>query len=254
VAGTLPAGAPLIQRAPYQAPHHTASVAALVGGGSGVPKPGAISLANRGVLFLDEAPEFPTRVLDALRQPLERGEVVIARSGGIARYPARVQLVLAANPCPCASAAGDAACTCSSATRRRYFGRISGPLLDRIDIQLELMPVTASALLMEVTDVEETAVVARRVAAAREAAATRWRAHRWPTNAEVPGAALRGAWRLPKRVTAGLDKMVETGVLSARGYDRVLRMAWTIGDLAGHASPTLEDLNEATFLRTRGVA
>jgi magnesium chelatase family protein len=254
VAGVLPAGAPLVRFAPYQAPHHTASVAALVGGGSGLPKPGAISLANHGVLFLDEAPEYPVRVLDALRQPLERGEVVIARSGGIARYPARVQLVLAANPCPCASAAGDAACTCSSATRRRYFGRISGPLLDRIDIQLDLLPVTASALLMEGTDVEDSKVVAGRVAAAREAAATRWREHGWRLNAAVPGPALRGRWRLPKRITAGLDKGVEAGHISARGYDRVLRIAWTIADLAGRISPTMEDLNEATFLRARGAA
>ncbi len=238
VAGVLPAGSPLVQRAPYQAPHHTASVAALVGGGSGLAKPGAISLANRGVLFLDEAPEFPARVLDALRQPLERGEVVIARSGGVARYPARVQLVLAANPCPCASAAGDAACTCSSTTRRRYLGRLSGPLLDRIDIQLDLLPVTASALLKEGNDMEETTVVARRVVAAREAAIARWRSDGWRTNSEVPGADLRGRWRLPKRVTETADRKMDRGDLSARGYDRLLRIAWTVADLRGHTIPT----------------
>jgi magnesium chelatase family protein len=254
VAGVLPAGSPLVERAPYQAPHHTASIAALVGGGSGLPRPGALSLANRGVLFLDEAPEFPTRVLDALRQPLERGEVVIARSGGVARYPARVQLVLAANPCPCASAAGDVACTCSSVTRRRYLGRISGPLLDRIDIQLDLLPVTASALLREAFDVEDSAAVARRVVEARAAAAKRWRANGWRTNAEVPGGALRGPWRLPKRVRASVDQLVDRGQLSARGYDRVLRLAWSIADLAGHDSPSTSDVNEATFLRTRGAA
>ncbi|MGB9376979.1 MAG: YifB family Mg chelatase-like AAA ATPase, partial [Mycobacteriales bacterium] len=111
VAGVLPPSAPLIDRPPYQAPHHTASVAALVGGGSGLARPGALSLAHRGVLFLDEAPEFPHGVLDALRQPLERGEIVLARSGGAVRYPSRVQLVMAANPCPCASPQGDQACT-----------------------------------------------------------------------------------------------------------------------------------------------
>jgi magnesium chelatase family protein len=254
VAGVLPAGSPLVRHAPYQAPHHTASVAALVGGGSGLAKPGALSLANRGVLFLDEAPEFPARVLDALRQPLERGEVVIARSGGVARYPARVQLVLAANPCPCASAAGDVACTCSSTTRRRYLGRLSGPLLDRIDIQLNLLPVRASALLAEGNDMEESAVVARRVVAARQAAAARWREHGWRTNSEVPGGELRGRWRLARRVTEAADKGIDRGELSARGYDRVLRIAWTVADLRGHHSPTQSDVNEATFLRTRGAA
>lgn len=254
VAGALVAGAPLIQRPPYQAPHHTASMAALVGGGTGLPKPGALSLAHHGVLLLDEAPEFPARTLDALRQPLERGEVVIARAGGVARYPARVQLVLAANPCPCASAAGDIACVCSSATKRRYFGRLSGPLLDRIDIQLQLLPVTRSALLSEVTYMEASAVVAARVAVAREAAVQRWRAHGWRTNSEVPGSALRGRWRLPRRITASLDRQIDTGAVSARGYDSALRLAWTVADCGGRTSPTAEDVNEATFLRLRTVA
>ncbi len=253
VAGTLPAGSPLIERPPYQAPHHTASIAALVGGGTGLAKPGALSLANRGVLFLDEAPEFPSRVLDALRQPLEQGEVVIARSGGVARYPAHVQLVLAANPCACASAAGDTACICSPMARRRYLGRISGPLLDRIDIQLNLEPVKASALLMEDVDVEASEAVAKRVGAARDAAAERWRGCGWRTNAEVPGGALRGRWRLPRAVTATLDRLADRGELSARGYDRVLRMAWTVADIAGSTRPAPEDVNEATFLRLRGA-
>jgi magnesium chelatase family protein len=254
VAGTLPAGCPLIQRPPYQSPHHTASAAALVGGGSGLARPGALSLANRGVLFLDEAPEFTPRVLDALRQPIERGEVVLARSGGVARYPAKVQLVLAANPCPCASPAGDVACLCSSATRRRYLGRISGPLLDRIDIQIDLQPVKAAALFMEGVQMEESAVVARRVAAARGAAAERWRADGWRTNAEVPGRELRGRWRLPRGVTASVQRMVDRGQLSARGYDRVLRLAWTVADLGGRAVPAAGDVNEAVYLRARGAA
>jgi magnesium chelatase family protein len=254
VAGTLPAGCPLIQRPPYQSPHHTASAAALVGGGSGLARPGALSLANRGVLFLDEAPEFTPRVLDALRQPIERGEVVLARSGGVARYPAKVQLVLAANPCPCASPAGDVACICSSVTRRRYLGRISGPLLDRIDIQIDLQPVKAAALVMEGVQMEDSAAVARRVAAARGAAAERWRADGWRTNAEVPGRELRGRWRLPRGVTASVQRMVDRGQLSARGYDRVLRLAWTVADLGGRAVPAAGDVNEAAYLRGRGVA
>jgi magnesium chelatase family protein len=171
----------------------------------------------------------------------------------VARYPARVQLVLAANPCPCASAAGDVACTCSSNTRRRYLGRLSGPLLDRIDIQLNLLPVKASALLTEGNDMEESAVVARRVVAARQATADRWREHGWRTNSEVPGSELRGRWRLPRHITVAADKGIDRGELSARGYDRVLRIAWTIADLLGHSSPTQSDVNEATFLRTRGA-
>lgn len=254
VAGTLPAGSPLIRRPPYQAPHHTASVAALVGGGSGLARPGAISLASHGVLFLDEAPEFPARVLDSLRQPLERREVVLARAGGVARYPAAVQLVLAANPCPCASPSGDSACVCGSSVRRRYLGRISGPLLDRIDIQVELLPVRASALLDEALHTETTAVVACRVARARAAAAERWRDQGWRTNAEITGRALRDRYRLPRSVTAALDAAIERGALSARGHLRVQRLAWTLADLAGRVTPGADEVHEAMFLRTRTAA
>src|SRR6202007_668020 len=128
VAGTLPPGRPLLAAPPFCAPHHTATKAAIVGGGSGILHPGAASLAHRGCLFLDEAPEFARDVLDALRQPLESGEVVLARSGLTARFPARFPLVLAANPCPCAKgSAVRAACTCSPAARRRYLARLSGP-------------------------------------------------------------------------------------------------------------------------------
>jgi magnesium chelatase family protein len=249
VAGTLPAGSPLIERPPYQAPHHTASVAALVGGGSGLAKPGAVSLASRGVLFIDEAPEFPRRVLDSLRQPLESGEVVLARSGGVARYPAAVQLVMAANPCPCATAAGDVACMCAATTRRRYIGRLSGPLLDRIDLQVQLMPVRAAALLAAPQPAESTAEVAGRVAAARDAAAERWARHGWRVNSEVPAGAIRGTWRLPRRVTAAADSYVDKGQLSARGYIAVQRCAWTLADLAGRAVPAAGDINEALYLR-----
>jgi magnesium chelatase family protein len=251
VAGNLPPASTLITRAPYQAPHHTASVAALVGGGSGVARPGAISLATNGVLFLDEATEFPSRVLDALRQPLERREIVIARAGGIARYPAAVQLVLAANPCPCASPAGDSACVCSAAVRRRYMSRLSGPLLDRIDIQVELFAVRANALLADPSQVETTAVVAGRVRRAREAAAGRWRPEGWRTNAEIPGSALRAKYRLPRAATAAIDAELERGFLSARGHTRVQRLAWSLADLAGRSSPNPDDVHEAMFLRTR---
>ena len=251
VAGALPPGAALVRRPPFQSPHHTASMAALVGGGSGVAGPGALSLAHRGILFLDEAPEFSPRVLDALRQPMESGEVVLARAYGVARYPARCQLVLAANPCPCASAAGDQACSCASTVRRRYLARLSGPLLDRVDLHVELLPVTGADLLAEPAAAEPSEAVARRVAAARAAAAARLAGTPWRVNAEVPGSALRGRWRLPARVRSIADLAVDRGTLSARGYDRVLRVAWTIADVAGRQSPDAGDVCEAVGLRTR---
>lgn len=254
VAGLLPADAPLLRRPPYQAPHHSASAAALVGGGSGYARPGAASLSHRGVLFLDEAPEFPSGVLDALRQPLESGEVAIARSGGVARFPARFQLVLAANPCPCSSPAGEADCRCTASAKRRYFNRMSGPLLDRIDVQVWLLPITPGDLLGSTTVAEPTESVAARVATARAAAADRLAGTGWRINAEVPGSALRTRWRLPASVTAGADTVLDRGGLSARGYDRVLRLAWSIADLGGRLTPDVTDVDEAVHLRSRWVA
>ncbi|HEV2088293.1 MAG TPA: YifB family Mg chelatase-like AAA ATPase [Cryptosporangiaceae bacterium] len=253
VAGVLPAGTGLVRRPPYQAPHHTATVPSLVGGGTGLARPGMLSLAHNGVLFMDEAPEFSPRVLDALRQPLEHGEVVLARSGGLTRYPARVQLVLAANPCPCASPGGDHHCTCSASIRRRYLGRISGPLLDRMDLRVGLLPVTSAALYAVRDRPESSAAVAARVAAARAQAAERWGGFGWRSNAEVSGSALRSGWRLPREVTAAAAHAVDTGELSARGFDRVLRVAWTLADLAGRTVPDSGDVNEAVYLR-RGRA
>jgi magnesium chelatase family protein len=251
VAGLLAADAPLVQRPPYQAPHHSASAAALVGGGSRQARPGAASLSHRGILFLDEAPEFQAGVLDALRQPMESGEVAIARSGGVARYPARFQLVMAANPCPCAAPAGEDDCQCTSTARRRYIGRISGPLLDRMDLQVQLEPVAPGELLDGLDAAEPSAAVAARVAAARAAAGERLRGTGWRINAEVPGPALRSRWRLPAKVTAAADVRLDRGELSARGYDRVLRVAWSASDLAGRTSPTATDVEEAVALRSR---
>lgn len=256
VAGLLPGDGTLLRRAPYQAPHHTATVAALVGGGSGVVRPGVVSLAHHGVLFLDEAPEFGPSVLDALREPLEKGEITIARAQVGARYPARFQLVLAANPCPCSTPAGDQECTCSPVARRRYLGRISGPLLDRIDIQVELLPVGAAQLCDDTIAPESSAAIAQRVLAARGAAAVRWAAagEGWRTNAEVPAAALqRIGWRLPRSVTSTAERYVDRGLLSARGYHRVLRASWTIADLAGRDRPDAGDIGEAIQLRVRGL-
>ena len=251
VAGTFRAADGLLRRPPFEDPHHTATPAAVVGGGSGIPRPGAASRAHRGVLFLDEAPEFSSAVLQTLRQPLEHGELVIQRAGGSARFPARFQLVLAANPCPCGRSVGKGiACQCTPLARRRYFSRLSGPLLDRVDVQLEVLPVTRADRL-RVTGGEATAPVAARVAAARAAAAARLAGTPWRTNSEVPGAWLRE--NTPRSAAhADLERALDNGSLSLRGRDRVLRLAWTLADLRGGAAPGADDVGEALLLRTRG--
>jgi magnesium chelatase family protein len=250
IAGVLPPDGGLVRRPPFQAPHHSASLAALVGGGSGLARPGALSLAHRGVLFLDEAPEIAGATLQALRQPLESGRVVLGRARGTTEYPARVQMILAANPCPCASPAGDQFCTCNPLARRRYLGRISGPLMDRIDIQIRLQPLSAAQLMTTSAPAESSAVVAERVAKARAAAAARWSADGWRVNAEVPGPQLRRPpWRLAPVHTAELRVKLDRGLLSARGFDRVLRLAWTIADLDGRDRPDGADVGVATQLR-----
>ncbi len=251
VAGTFDPVDGLVRRPPFEDPHHTATPASIVGGGSGVPRPGAASRAHRGVLFMDEAPEFPAAVLQTLRQPLEHGELVIHRSAGSARYPARFQLVLAANPCPCGRAVGAGlSCTCSSLERRRYFGKISGPLLDRVDVQVEVPAVARAALTGP--EEESTAVVGLRVAAARAAQEHRWGGSPWRVNAEVPGRVLRERLGADPGLLAPVDLAVDSGCLTLRGADRVLRLAWTIADLAGRAAPGRGDVGLAMSLRTRG--
>jgi magnesium chelatase family protein len=253
LAGLLPAGSGLVMRPPFVDPHHTATPAAIVGGGTGVPRPGAASRAHRGVLFLDEAPEFDARVLESLRQPLEVGELVIHRSRGAARYPARFQLVLAANPCPCGKASGKGTeCSCTPMARRRYLHRLSGPLLDRVDLQVEVRPVTRAAMDPDVAP-EGTAEVAARVRRARAAQAERWAGMGWQLNAHAPGPELRrGRWRCHPSVVAPLDRQVERGTLSVRGYDRVLRTAWTLADLRGRSCPAADDVATAFALRHQG--
>ncbi len=252
VAGELAPGMPLVSTPPFVDPHHTASSAAIIGGGSGVVRPGSISLAHRGVLFLDEAPEFRPTVLDALRQPLESGEVLIARAAGAVRYPARFQLVLAANPCPCA-AARDLDCRCEVGLRRRYLGRLSGPLMDRVDIRIDLPALDPVALGAGGTG-EPSAAIASRVLAARDRAAHRWRDTPWRYNAEVPGAVLRRRWRPTGEPCRLLERAVRAGLLTGRGYDRVLRLSLTAADLAARDEPTLPDVATALGMRTNGAA
>ncbi len=248
VAGVLAEGRGVSRRPPFQAPHHSASVPALVGGGSGQVRPGAVSLAHRGVLLLDEAPEFKPHALDALRQPLETGCIAVARATSTCTFPARVQLVLTANPCPCGLAVGKGVgCSCTPMQRRRYLQRISGPLLDRVDLRYE-MPAVTVAELAESTG-ETTAVIAGRVLEARQRAARRLSATGWRTNSEVPGSTLRRRWPMDPAIRAQLDIAVARGALSLRGADRVVRVAWTLADLAGAARPTEEHVAEARSYR-----
>ncbi|MFH8469742.1 YifB family Mg chelatase-like AAA ATPase [Streptomyces sp. NPDC017991] len=257
VAGLLPPGKPLVDVAPYCAPHHSATMQALVGGGQGVARPGAVSLAHRGVLFLDETPEFSSRALDALRQPLESGHVVIARSAGVVRFPARFLMVLAANPCPCGRfSQRDTLCECSPSTIRRYQGRLSGPLLDRVDLRVEVDRVTRSQLTERGARGETTETVADRVREARARAAVRLADTPWRTNSEVPGRELRSRWYASPGAMDDAERSLERGVLTARGLDRVLRVAWTVADLAGRDRPGVADVTLALQLRTgvpRGV-
>jgi len=249
VAGILPPGRPLVDTPPYCAPHHSATMPSLVGGGSGLPRPGAVSLAHRGVLFLDEAPEFSVRSLDALRQPLESGHVVVARSAGVMRLPARFMLVLAANPCPCGRFSLLGGCDCSPLSVRRYQARLSGPLLDRVDLRVEVDAVSRAELIGHGRG-ESTADVAARVLEARDRAAARFRDTPWRMNSEVPGHEIRTRWHVAPGALHAAERDMERGLLTARGLDRVLRVSWTLADLAGHARPDPGDVLRALQLRS----
>jgi magnesium chelatase family protein len=247
----LPVGRSLAIRPPLEAPHHSASPAAIVGGGSGVIRPGAAARAAHGILFLDEAPEFAPTALDSLRQPLESGVITISRAAATATFPARFQLVLAANPCPCGNAGvRDAECTCSPFARRRYLGRLSGPLLDRVDIRLDVPRVTAAQLRVGADAAVTTSAAAReRVLEARARAARRLADAPWRLNARAPGSWLRADGAPAPGSTAGLDRALERGALTMRGYDRVLRLAWTLADLDGVDRPGLDQIGRALYLR-----
>lgn len=244
----LPLTQGLIRRPPFADPHHSASLVSMVGGGTRIAMPGAISKAHRGVLFLDEAPEFPSRIMDALRVPLESGQVVLARAAATATYPARFQLVLAANPCPCGLAGTPGAeCQCSSQAIRRYKSRVSAPILDRIDIHQRLPPVSAGMLSVD-SGAESSAAVAARVQEARVRQRRRLEQYGWCTNAEVPGPILRRSLPVPEGSDVLFDAL-NRGKLSARGVDKVLRLAWTIADLAQADRPSADHLHTALALR-----
>ena len=214
-------------------------------------RPGAVSRAHRGVLFLDECAEISVSALEALRTPLEDGEIRLARRDGMACYPARFQLVLAANPCPCAPA-DPQDCICAAATKRRYLGKLSGPLLDRVDLRVQMHQVRAGAFSTE--ECESTLQVRNRVALARDAAAERWRPYGFRTNAEVGGPLLRRKFRPSNTAMDPLRKALDRGLLSIRGLDRSLRVAWTLSDLAGRNSPGVGEVAAALSFRQPGVS
>ncbi|MBO1769052.1 YifB family Mg chelatase-like AAA ATPase [Agrococcus sp. TF02-5] len=229
---------------PFEHPHHSATAVSLVGGGSGTIRPGAAARATHGVLFLDEAPEFPRTVLDMLRQPLESGTITIHRAAGVATFPARFQLLLAANPCPC-GLFGSGECTCPPQQRRRYLSRLSGPLLDRVDLQVRVDRVLPGADGAR----RSSAEAAARVAEARARAERRLEGTEWRAMGHVPGPWLRRNLPLGRELLLPLEQAVERGALTMRGLDRAVRVAWTMADLDGVDAPSRTHIGRALALR-----
>lgn len=234
---------------PFEAPHHSATAPALVGGGSGLGQPGAVTRAHHGVLFMDEAPEFAPRVLQTLREPLESGMVAISRAKGTTVYPARFQLVMAANPCPCGYGYGTGErCTCSERERIRYFGRLSGPILDRIDMQVEVDPIEHLDTGPDGNG-PSSAEMRQRVTAARSRARERFSPHGWTCNAQASGTWLRS--HTPASILHVVNDALSAHRLSLRGADRAMRLSWTLADLAGRVQPSMDDIAMAIALRTK---
>jgi len=248
VCGLLPRDAGLIPARPFRAPHHTTSHAALVGGGS-LPRPGEVSLAHNGLLFLDELPEFPRHVLESLRQPMEDRIVHISRARAAVTFPARFTLVAAANPCPCGHRGSERAeCSCSPDQVRRYMGRISGPLLDRIDLHVPVRDVHIDALEAEAGG-EDTATLRALVEAARARQLIRLADAGVPCNAFMPPAMVRAAAKPDERARALLRRVFDERGLSARSYDRILKVARTIADLEGDDTVGVPHVAEAVRYR-----
>lgn len=249
IAGGLSSRSPLASDAPFVAPHHSATRVAMVGGGSHTIRPGVCSLAHRGVLFVDEAPECDSGVLDSLRQPLESGSITIARAIGSVTYPARFLLVLAANPCPCGKFSGRGRnCTCTSQQVRRYLSKLSGPLMDRIDLRVQIDPLSRVEL-SKLDLGEASATIKKRVVGARSIASERFRDENWSLNSEIPGRALRTKYQPDRSAMNFLHAELDQERITARGLHKVMRTAWSIADMSGHTRPCLQDTQIAYSLR-----
>jgi magnesium chelatase family protein len=249
IAGTLMQRSPLSLLAPIVSPHHTTTRVAMVGGGSHVIKPGACSLAHYGVLFIDEAPECGPGVLDSLRQPLESGTITIARSIGNVTFPAQFLLVLAANPCPCGKFTGRGRnCTCTSQQVRRYLGKLSGPLMDRIDLRVQVEPVGRVDMAKPQLG-ESSAIIRERVIKARAVAAKRFESLGWSLNSQIPARALRTQFQPERTAMNFLHDELDREHITARGLHKIIRTAWSFADLNGNKTPTMDDVTAAHNLR-----
>jgi magnesium chelatase family protein len=251
VAGKLPKNSALVTTRPFRSPHHTISDVALVGGGSN-PQPGEISLAHNGVLFLDELPEFKRQVLEVLRQPMEERKVTISRAKISVDYPASFVLVSSMNPCPCGYYNHpEKDCVCAPGVVKRYLNKISGPLLDRIDLHVEVTPVSYDELTANTRESETSEDIAKRVVEARNIQENRFEKH--PSiysNAQMPSRLVREVCAISEDGKMLLKRSMEKLQLSARAYDRILKVARTIADLAGSESISIEHLAEAIQFRT----
>ena len=253
LAGGLPPGTTMITRPPFRAPHHSSSKASLLGGGSGRVRPGEVSRAHLGVLFLDEFPLFNADIVEALRQPLESGEITIARGEESATFPARTMVVIAANPCPCGDyhpTNRDNRCTCPEVRRRDYRRKLSGPVVDRVDVVRHVEPVAPHEMADPLARPESSTTVRSRVTAARDRQARRFAGTPWRLNSDVPGPVLRVDWPLTEAASQLLAARLQRGGLTARGATRVHRLAWTLADLRERPRPDVEEVDVALRLRT----
>jgi magnesium chelatase family protein len=252
ISGGLRDRSAMSRTAPIVSPHHTASRASIVGGGGRTIQPGAISLGHRGVVFIDEAPECASGILDALRQPLESGDITIARQAGNITFPAQFLLILAANPCPCGKYSGKGrGCTCSSIEVRRYLGKLSGPLMDRIDIRVAVDPVGRIELASQELG-ESSADIRGRVIEARARAVHRFKDEKWKLNAEIPARALRREYAPDRSAMNFLHDELDHERITARGLHKVARLSWTLADLSGKEKPGLVEVQNAYQLRSGG--
>jgi magnesium chelatase family protein len=249
VAGLLGPKPQLVTERPFRSPHHTISDVALVGGGA-IPKPGEISLAHHGVLFLDELPEFRRSALEVMRQPIEDGSVTIARAAGAFNYPARFMLVASMNPCPCGMrGVRDGDCRCDDAIVAKYVAKLSGPLLDRIDLQIEVGQITFTEI-TEGTETESSAAIRGRVVAARDRQRTRYREIGLESNAELSAAQVRSYCRLDDAGASLLRDACAKRQFSARAFDRIVRVARTVADIAGAERIARDHVAEAIRYRS----